>query len=247
MDKRATEVYGMPPDTLITYTSRIYKLGFLFAGIGLVQWIILAAINFHMDKLTADRYGWWLSCTFFAIATLAWTDVGRKFPFNIALTVCIVESSTWYIAIERSFIQNHLADFYALVIVLAVVLCSIFWGAYFPMYVVPGDLLLSVLVAMANIMLILFFFNAYITGAASVETAVRNYFALFAISMITYTATIVHGRQFNVPKNEYLFLSVIIFFCYMILHERVLALSAEYSNDLECTFLFNQTTYIRIF
>ncbi|XP_017151445.2 uncharacterized protein LOC108161654 [Drosophila miranda] len=237
MDKRDTLVYGMPPDPMITYTHRIYGLGFLFAVIGLAQWIIIAALDYHVDSLSRSRYGWWLVCTFFAIATLAWTDFGRKFPINIAIIFGIVESCTWYIALEQSFNQNHLADFYVLVIVVAVVLCSIFWGAYFPMYIVPGDLVLSVFVACANIMLIVFFFNAYVTGADGVEVAVRNYFAMFAISMIIYTATIVHDRQFNVPKHEYLFLSVIIFFCYMILHEHVLALSFHYSNYSECTLL----------
>ncbi|XP_034667915.1 uncharacterized protein LOC117901314 [Drosophila subobscura] len=242
MEKRVTtQVYGMPHDELITYTTRIYGLGFMFALIGLVQWIVIAALDFRVEKLTADRYGWWLACTFFAIATLAWTEFGRKFPINIALIVGIVETSTWYIGFEQSFIQNHLADFYALVIVVSIMFCSIFWGAYFPMYIVPGDLVLSVLVATANIMLFIFFFNAYITGAEAIEVAVRNFFAIFAISMVIYTATIVHDRQFNVPKHEYLFLSVIIFFCYMILQERVLALSYEYSNDMECTSMINET------
>jgi len=115
-----------------------------------------------------------------------------------------------------------------------VVVASIIYGAYFPMRLVPGDLLLSVLVALGNIMLLVFFLNAYIFESASVFIVVRNYFAFVAVTMIMYTATIIHDRQFYVPKNEYLFLSVLLFFGHMILHERILALSLKEANRVDC-------------
>ncbi|KRG02983.1 uncharacterized protein Dmoj_GI17420, isoform D [Drosophila mojavensis] len=63
---------------------------------------------------------------------------------------------------------------------------------------------------------------------------VRNYFAFTAITMIMYTATIIHDRQSDVPKHEYIYLSVLLFFGQMILHERILAISASTTRSQAC-------------
>lgn len=180
------------------------------------------------------RYGWWLVGTFFGVSVLAWTNVGRKVPYNYLIIAAIVESSTIYIAIEQRNSTNSLVTFYAGVIVVSLMLVSVFWGAYFPMFVVPGDLVLSILVAIANIMMIIFFINAYFVDYAPIYGAVRNTFALIAMCMVMYTATIIHDRQFDVPKNEFLFLSVLQFFSYMMLHERILTLASENTDSSPC-------------
>ncbi|KRG02982.1 uncharacterized protein LOC6576517 isoform X2 [Drosophila mojavensis] len=56
----------------------------------------------------------------------------------------------------------------------------------------------------------------------------------YAITMIMYTATIIHDRQSDVPKHEYIYLSVLLFFGQMILHERILAISASTTRSQAC-------------
>ncbi|EDV31840.2 uncharacterized protein Dana_GF15550 [Drosophila ananassae] len=229
------DIFGIPPDQNISHAGRVYGLSVVLAVVALSQWLILGWCNVEVDKTYEERYGWWLLCTFFAVVILAWTKVGRKVPFNYIIIACIVESSTVYIALEQTNSKNGLVNFYAGVVVVALMLASIFWGAYFPMFIVPGDLVLSILVAIANIMMILFFLNAFWFGFPAIYTAVRNTFAVVAVCMVMYTATIIHDRQFDVPKNEYLFLSVLQFFSYMILHERILTLANQNSrNSIEC-------------
>ncbi|XP_030377790.1 uncharacterized protein LOC115626552 [Scaptodrosophila lebanonensis] len=225
MTRSNPEVYGIPPDMSINYGVRIYALATLFALIALAQWLV---IGFFVDlgkDATGLRYGIWVVGTFFGISMLAWTNFGRKFPINIIISAIIIESSTMYIGKEQQMTKSLLVNSYASIIVVALVTLCIFWGAYFPMPLVPGDLVLSLLVAGANIMIIVFFINGFSVQSSSVYTMVRNFFALFAVVLIMYTATIIHNRQFDVPKNEYLFLSTLLFFGYMLLHERMLALS----------------------
>ncbi|EDW77508.1 uncharacterized protein Dwil_GK24534 [Drosophila willistoni] len=228
-------VYGMPQDENISHALRVYALAVLFALVAQVQRIIVGVFieREGLQRMPKDLYGWWLICTFIGISTLAWTATGRKFPINMILIATIVEGSSIYILMDQKHTPGILPNFYITVIVVALVVGSCFWGAYFPMRLVPGDLLLSLLVAVANIMIIAFFVNSYFIHNKSFYTVVRNYFALVAISMVMYTATIIHDRQFDVPKNEYLFLSVLLFFAYMILHERILALSLQH-YDLDC-------------
>ncbi|XP_017098929.1 uncharacterized protein [Drosophila bipectinata] len=229
------EIFGIPPDQKISHAGRVYGLSVVLAGVALSQWLILGWCDVGVDRTHEERYGWWLVCTFFAVVILAWTQVGRKVPFNYIIIACIVESSTVYIALEQTNSKNGLVNFYAGVVVVALMLASIFWGAYFPMFIVPGDLVLSILVAIANIMMILFFINAFFIHYQGIFTAVRNTFAVVAVCMVMYTATIIHDRQFDVPKNEYLFLSVLQFFSYMILHERILTLANQNSqHTVEC-------------
>ncbi|WP_204280941.1 hypothetical protein, partial [Serratia marcescens] len=49
-------------------------------------------------------------------------------------------------------------------------------GSGFPMFIVPGDLLLSCLVAIANIMMIIFFINVLFINYQGIYFAVRNTF-----------------------------------------------------------------------
>ncbi|KAH8281697.1 hypothetical protein KR054_002407 [Drosophila jambulina] len=236
------QIYGIPPDERISYASRIYGLTAILASIAMFQWIVVAAIGKFQVKKHEVLYGWWIILTFFGIAVLAWTKFGRKVPFNYILLAVIVETSTVYIAMEQTKSENHLVNFYAAVIVVALVLASIFWGAYFPMFIVPGDLLLSLLVAISNIMMLLFFINAFWIHYEGISVAVRNIIAVVAVSVIMYTATIIHDRQFDVPKNEYLFLSALQFFAYMVLHERILTL-ATYNTNNTTSFHFKTATY----
>ncbi|KAH8334490.1 hypothetical protein KR059_010674, partial [Drosophila kikkawai] len=222
------QIFGNPPHKRISYASRIYGLTIIMASIALIQWILFGALLGKTDYQKHEvLYGWWLACTFFAVAVLAWTNCGRKVPFNYILLGAIVESSTIYIAMEQTKSQNTLVNIYAGIIVVALMLASIFWGAYFPMFIVPGDLLLSLLVAISNIMMILFFINALWIHYDGLYVAVRNTFAVIAVSVMMYTATIIHDRQFDVPKNEYLFISALQFFAYMVLHERILTLATK--------------------
>ncbi|EDW88578.1 uncharacterized protein LOC6527793 [Drosophila yakuba] len=230
----APEVYGEPPDESISHAAKIYGLSAILAAIALTQWLIIGSTELLTHNRSEERYGWWLLCTFFAVATLSWTKFGRKVPFNYIIIGAIVESSTIYIAMEQRHNENRLVNFYAGIVVVALMLVSIFWGAYFPMFVVPGDLLLSCLVVIANIMMIIFFINVLFINYQGIYYAVRNTFALVAICMVMYTATIIHDRQFDVPKNEYLFLSVLQFFSYMILHERILAISFTSTKKTGC-------------
>ncbi|KAH8249260.1 hypothetical protein KR032_007664, partial [Drosophila birchii] len=222
------QVYGCPPDERISYAGRIYGLTVILAGIALIQWIIIGAtLGKIMTRKYESLYGWWLVCTFYGVAVLAWTNFGRKVPFNYILLGVIVETSTIYIAMEQNQSDNNLVNFYAGVIVVSLMLASVFWGAYFPMFIVPGDLLLSILVAISNIMMLLFFLNVYFIHYEGLCSAVRNTFAVIAVSVMMYTATIIHDRQFDVPKNEYLFLSALQFFAYMVLQERILNLAID--------------------
>ncbi|KAH8377903.1 hypothetical protein KR093_007759, partial [Drosophila rubida] len=229
------DIFGIPPDASIRHGLRIYILSIIFAGIALFQWII---IQYFLDwgkyRLSPVRYGYWLVITFFGISVLSCTAFGRKFPCNMFLIAFIVESSTLYIAMEQLNTKGILVNIYAGLIVICLVITSIIYGAYVPMRLVPGDLMLSVLVALGNIMLALFFLNAYVFTSSVIYSIVRNYFAFVAVTMIMYTATIIHDRQFYVPKDEYLFLSVLIFFGHMILHERVLALSVKETGEVDC-------------
>ncbi|XP_016973830.1 uncharacterized protein LOC108040755 [Drosophila rhopaloa] len=228
------EVYGLPPDPDISHAARIYGLSAILAVIALTQWIIIALSAMPIQDRSEVRYGWWLLCTFFAISTLAWTKIGRKVPFNYIIIAAIVESSTIYIAMEQMHSANIFVNVYAAVVVVSLMLASIFWGAYFPMFIVPGDLVLSILTAISNIMMLIFFINAFFFDYYGIYYAVRNTFALVAICTVMYTATVIHDRQFDVPKNEYLFLSVLQFFSYMILHERILAIAYQSTRTLEC-------------
>ncbi|KAH8260853.1 hypothetical protein KR038_009940 [Drosophila bunnanda] len=226
------QIYGIPPDQKISYAGRIYGLTVILAAIALIQWIIIRATIGELKIAKIDGlYGWWLLGTFFMVAVLAWTTYGRKVPLNYILLGVIVETSTMYIAMEQTKSENNLVNFYACVIVVALILASIFWGAYFPMFIVPGDLLLSILVALSNIMMLLFFINVYFIHYEGICVAVRNTFAVIAVSVMMYTATIIHDRQFDVPKNEYLFLSALQFFAYMVLNERILTLAATGTNS----------------
>ncbi|KAI8043778.1 uncharacterized protein LOC128261612 [Drosophila gunungcola] len=228
------DVYGVPPDPNISHAARIYGLSAALAAIALTQWVIISLCDFSIHHRSEVRYGWWLLCTFFAVATLAWTRIGRKVPYNYILIGAIVESSTIYIAMEQKHSANVLVNVYAVIVVVCLMLAAIFWGAYFPMFIVPGDLVLSILVAIANIMIILFFINAYFVGYKELYHAVRTTFALVAVCTVMYTATIIHDRQFEVPKNEYLFLSVLQFFSYMILHERILFIAYRSTDKIQC-------------
>ncbi|XP_016968505.1 uncharacterized protein LOC108036715 [Drosophila biarmipes] len=228
------EVYGEPPDHSISHAARIYGLSVILAMIALTQWVVISLTDLMVHDRSEERYGWWLLCTFFGVATLSWTNLGRKVPFNYIIIGAIVESSTIYIAMEQKHSANKLVNLYAGVVVVALMLASIFWGAYFPMFIVPGDLVLSILVAVANIMMIIFFINALFIDYQGIYYAVRNIFALVAVCMVMYTATIIHDRQFDVPKNEYLFLSVLQFFSYMILHERILAIAYHSTRTISC-------------
>ncbi|XP_034474879.1 uncharacterized protein LOC117782061 [Drosophila innubila] len=229
------EIYGIPPDLTIQHGVRIYALSVIFAIVAIFQWVFVGYLSdWSKHRMPPVRYGYWLVGSFFGISVLSCTALGRKFPCNIFLIAIIVESSTLYIAVEQQNTRGILVNIYACLIVISVVVASIIYGAYFPMRLVPGDLLLSVLVALGNIMLLVFFLNAYIFESPSVFIVVRNYFAFVAVTMIMYTATIIHDRQFYVPKNEYLFLSVLLFFGHMILHERILALSLKEANRVDC-------------
>ncbi|XP_017075193.1 uncharacterized protein LOC108110606 [Drosophila eugracilis] len=228
------EVFGELPDHNISYAARIYGLTVAMAMFTLSQWLIIGFTNVVGHNRYKERYGWWLVCTFFAVATLAWTKLGRKRPFNYIIIAAIVESSTIYIALEQKHSANMLVNFYAGIVVVALMLASVFWGAYFPMFIVPGDLLLSILVAFAYLMMMVFFINAFFFDYDGIYDAVRNVFALVAICMVMYTATIIHDRQFDVPKSEYLFLSVLQFFSYMILHERILNIAYHSTQTFRC-------------
>ncbi|KAH8410178.1 hypothetical protein KR009_007861 [Drosophila setifemur] len=220
------EVFGNPPSR-ISYTSRVYGLTGILYIVSITQWCIMYWCYTGNIEVSQERYGIWLVLTFFAIAVLAWTKVGRKKPFNYIIIAAIVETSTIFIAMEQNKSTNGLVNFYAGVVVFCFMLASIFWGAYFPMFIVPGDLVLSLLVAISNIMMILFVINVFFIGYSGIYTGIRNTFAVVAVCMVMYTATIIHDRQFDVPKNEYLFLSVLQFFSYIILQERVLTLAAK--------------------
>jgi len=238
MNQLEPEVYGIAPDLTIHHGVRIYALSVIFAVIALIQWILIGYLSdWGKHLIKPVRYGYWLVGTFFGISILSCTALGRKFPCNLCLIAIIVESSTLYIAVEQQNTKGVFVNMYACLIVILLVITSIIYGAYFPMRVVPGDLMLSVLVALGNIMLLVFFLNAYFFDSTSVYTVVRNYFAFVAVSMIMYTATIIHDRQFYVPKNEYLFLSVLLFIGHMILHERILALSAKETLRVECKWI----------
>lgn len=235
MNQIEPDIYGIPPDQTIQHGVRIYALSVLFAVVAILQWILIGYLSdWGKHRMPPVRYGYWLVGTFFGISILSCTAFGRKYPCNIFLIAVIVESSTLYIALEQQNTRGILVNIYACLIVISVVVASIIYGAYFPMRFVPGDLLLSVLVALGNIMLLVFFLNAYVFESSSVYIVVRNYFAFVAVTMIMYTATIIHDRQFYVPKNEYLFLSVLLFFGHMILHERILALSLKEANRVDC-------------
>ncbi|XP_030561554.1 uncharacterized protein LOC115763221 [Drosophila novamexicana] len=235
MPPEPPDVYGIPPDLNIRHGMRIYLLSAVFAALALLQWIIIGYFSdWRKYKVPPVRYGFWLMGTFFGICVLSCTPFGRKFPWNMALVLLIVETSTLYIAMEQQNTKGLLVNMYAALIVVFVVVTSIFYGAYFPMRMVPGDLMLSLGVALSNVMLIIFFLNAYVFETSAIYTVVRNYFAITAVTMIMYTATIIHDRQFDVPKNEYIFLSVLLFFGQMILHERILALSSTHNESLDC-------------
>ncbi|KAH8273900.1 hypothetical protein KR044_003207, partial [Drosophila immigrans] len=235
MSQLEPEIYGIPPDVTIRHELRIYLLSVLFAIIALVQWILLQyLLDWSKHRLSPVRYGYWLVGTFFGISILSCTAFGRKFPCNICIIAIIVESSTLYIALEQQNTWAAIGNVYAGLIVICLVITSIIYGAYVPMRLVPGDLMLSVLVALGNIMLGIFFLNAYVFHSSTIYSMVRNYFAFVAVTMIMYTATIIHDRQFYVPKDEYLFLSVLIFFGHMILHERILALSVQETSAVDC-------------
>lgn len=235
MNQIEPEVYGIGPDLTIKHGVRIYALSVIFAIIALLQWILIGYLSdWGKHRMKPIRYGYWLVGTFFGISVLSCTALGRKFPCNMFLIAIIVESSTLYIAVEQQNTRGIMVNIYACLIVITLVIASIIYGAYFPMRIVPGDLMLSVLVALGNIMLLVFFLNAYFFDSSSVYTTVRNYFAFVAVSMIMYTATIIHDRQFYVPKDEYLFLSVLLFIGHMILHERILALSVKVAHQVDC-------------
>ncbi|KAH8418886.1 hypothetical protein KR222_009076, partial [Zaprionus bogoriensis] len=235
MNQVELEVYGTPPDMHIRHGMRIYGLSMCFAIFATVQWIIIGYFSeWRRFKIPQVRYGYWLMITFFGICMLSCTPFGRKLPYNLILIAIIVESSTLFIAFEQQNTRGVLVNVYAGFIVISLVVASIVFGAYFPMRLVPSDLALSIISALALIMLAIFFLNAYIFGSETVFIFVRNYFAIAAITMIMYAATIIHDRQFNVPKNEYLYLSVLIFFGHMILHERILALSMQQYEHLDC-------------
>ncbi|KAH8283567.1 hypothetical protein KR018_006574, partial [Drosophila ironensis] len=220
------EIYGNPPLEKQSNANRVYGLTFILAVLSMVQWTILSWYEVTIENMSHVRYGWWLVITFFVFFVLAWTEFGRKVPYNYIIIALIVESSTFYIALEQKISSNYLVNVYANTIVICLMITAIIWGAYFPMFLVPGDLLLSILLAGANIMLIVFFVNAAFFDNYTIYMAARNSFAVDAFCMVMYTATIIHNRQFNVPSTEYLFLSVMQFLGFMILHERVLTLAS---------------------
>ncbi|XP_017057327.1 uncharacterized protein LOC108098719 [Drosophila ficusphila] len=228
------DVYGVPPDPRLSHAARIYGLTLIMAVIALSQWILIGIFDDRTHKRRPEQYGWWLICTFMAVASVSWTKLGRKVPYNYIIIAAIVESSTIYIALEQKHSAHMLVNIYAGTIVVALMLASIIWGAYFPMFFVPGDLVLSLLVAISFIMIVLFFINILFIDYIGLHYMVRNTFALVAVCMVMYTATIIHDRQFDVPKNEYLFLSVLQFFSYMILQERILGLAYRSTKKLKC-------------
>ncbi|EDW11948.1 uncharacterized protein LOC6576517 isoform X1 [Drosophila mojavensis] len=235
MDRREADVYGGQPNLNLSHEVRIYLLSAMFALAALIQWILIGYFSdWRKYKMPQERYGFWLMATFFGICLLSCTPCGRRCPWNVMLVIIIVESSTLYIAVEQQNSRGFMVNIYAVTIVFLVVITSIFYGAYFPMRMVPGDLMLSLGVAIANIMMILFFLNAFIIKNDTIFTIVRNYFAFTAITMIMYTATIIHDRQSDVPKHEYIYLSVLLFFGQMILHERILAISASTTRSQAC-------------
>ncbi|XP_062142384.1 uncharacterized protein LOC133850340 [Drosophila sulfurigaster albostrigata] len=235
MSQSEPEIYGIPPDVTIRHELRIYFLSVLFAFIALFQWFLIQyLLDWSKYRLSPVRYGYWLIATFFGISVLSCTAFGRKYPCNVFLVAIIVESSTLYIAMEQQNTKGILVNVYAGLIVICLVVTSIIYGAYVPMRLMPGDLMLSVLVALGNIMLAIFFLNAYVFGSSLIYSIVRNFFAFVAVTMIMYTATIIHDRQFYVPKDEYIFLSVLLFFGHMILHERVLTLSLKETKTVDC-------------
>ncbi|ALC39008.1 CG9483 [Drosophila busckii] len=229
------QVFGIPPDETINHGMRFYLLSVAFALVALVQWLLIGNfLDYKKLRVPPVRYGLWLGGTFFGICILAWTPFGRKFPFNFIITFVIVECSTIYMALEQMNTRGMLVNVYAGIIVVTLVITCVFWGAYLPMRLVPGDLMLSLLLMLANIMLAVFFINALFFNESYIYRIVRNFMAVVAVSMIMYTATIIHDRQFDVSKKEYLFLSVLIFFGHMILHERILNLAVQHVPHLTC-------------
>lgn len=220
------EVYGTPIRENIRHGLRVYSLSMVLAIFSVIQWICIGHFSdWRSFKMSRNRYGYWLAGTFFGICMLSCTDLGRKFPFNLIIIAIIFETSTLVIAFEQQNSRGALINVYAGFIVVSLVIACIVYGAYLPMRYVPSELMLSITVATFIIMLVVYFLNLYIFDKPTVFTAVRNIVALGAIILIMYTATIIHDRQFNVPKSEYLYLSVLLFFGHIILHERILSFS----------------------
>lgn len=234
MNSANMQVFGKPMDEKMSHATRIYGLSVFLFLFALLQWIGIGFFSgWRTFKFSQPQYGYWLLGTFFGICVLSCTYCGRKYPYNVVCIAIIFESSTLFIAFEQQNSKGFLVNIYAVIIIAVVVINCIVFAAYFPMRFVPGDLALSITVATSIVILAVFFVNAYFFQKSIIYTIVRNYFAFSALIVIMYAATIIHDRQFNVPQNEYLFLSVLIFFGHMILHERVLALTAQ-NSDFEC-------------
>lgn len=234
MNSTNLQVYGRPTDEKISHATRIYGLSVFLFLFALIQWLCIGIFSgWQTFKLSEPHYGYWLLGTFFGICVLSCTYCGRKYPYNIICIAIIFETSTLFIAFEQQNSKGFLVNIYADIIIAVVVINCILFAAYFPMRFVPSELAFSITVATSIIVLAIFFINAYFFQKNIIYTIVRNYFAFSALIVIMYAATIIHDRQFNVPQNEYLFLSVLIFFGHMILHERVLAFTAQ-KSDLKC-------------
>lgn len=234
MNSANLQMYGRPTDENISNATRIYGLSVFLFLFALIQWTLIGIFSgWRTFKFSQPHYGYWLLGTFFGICVLSCTYCGRKHPYNIICIAIIFETSTLFIAFEQQNSKGYLVNIYAVIIIAVLVINCIVFAAYFPMKFVPGELALSITVAASIVILAIFFINAYVFQKNVIYSIVRNYFAFSALIVIMYAATIIHDRQFNVPQNEYLFLSVLIFFGHMILHERVLALTSQ-KADYEC-------------
>lgn len=233
MSSTDVQVYGIPISGHIRHGLRIYCLSTILAIFSVVQWICIGYFsNWRSFKIPPTRYGYWLTGTFFGICMLSCTDAGRKLPFNLMIVAIIFETSTLVIAFEQQNSRGVLINVYAGCIVVSLVIACIVYGAYLPMRFVPSELMLSLTVATFIIMLIIYFLNSFFFDKPIVYYMVKNTIAIGAVILIMYTASIIHDRQFNVPKSEYLYLSVLIFFGHIILHERTLSfiLHRDYNN-----------------
>lgn len=233
MSSTDVQVYGIPISENIRNGLRIYSLSMFLAIFSVFQWICIGYFSdWRSYKMSPNRYGYWLAGTFFGICMLSCTDAGRKVPFNLIIVATIFETSTLVIGFEQQHSRGVLINIYTVCIVVSVVIACIVYGAYLPMRYVPSELMLSLTVATFIIMLIVYFINSYFFEKLMVYYIVKNSVAVGAAILIMYTASIIHDRQFNVPKSEYLYLSVLIFFGHIILHERILSfiLHRDYGN-----------------
>ncbi|XP_022216238.2 uncharacterized protein LOC111070180 [Drosophila obscura] len=198
---------------------KVYTILVIFAGIGLLQVVIVKACDYDFYRACPVPSYVWLLIALGCLMTLLCVPLAHDFPINYLLGIIAVEALTLSVFSRDFMLLRMTWSMGILTTAIILSICLYLIGIFMPLKVLPGPLTMFIISIMAIIIFISLLITRLVIRDESLEFYITVLSLLYVTLIVVFVVTIVHDRRLEPLPQEKSMLPVIVLaalFFYMI-------------------------------